>query len=181
MPNSSIKHETSYDKSYDNLRREGNSKQKAARISTAAAVRGTSFVAHKRGQVGTSEDQTVPPLKKRAKELGVSGYSSLPEDKLIAKSRSHRGQSMTVTPFQDLPLADRDRRWDGSAAEKRVRRWAGASDHPNEKYRDAHVWYDGDKKDNFTAYKLLIADVIDGKLTAVPRGVMAATGSVALV
>lgn len=37
-----------------------------------------------------------------------------------------------------------------------------------------HVWYDGDKKDNFTAYKLLIADVIDGKLRAVPRGVMAA-------
>ena len=29
-------------------------------------------------------------------------------------------------------------------------------------------------KDNFTAYKLLIADVIDGKLKAVPRGVMAA-------
>ena len=31
-----------------------------------------------------------------------------------------------------------------------------------------------DKKDNFTAYKLLIADVVGGKLEAVPRGVMAA-------
>ena len=30
--------------------------------------------------------------------------------------------------------------------------------------------------DNFTAYKLLIADVIDGKLKVVPRGVMAAGG-----
>ena len=30
------------------------------------------------------------------------------------------------------------------------------------------------KKDNFTAYKLLIADVIDGKLKAMPRGIMAA-------
>jgi hypothetical protein len=50
---------------------------------------------------------------------------------------------MSVTAFQDLPLADRD--------------------------RDAHVWYDSANKDNFTAYKLLIADVIDGKLTAVPR------------
>ena len=37
-----------------------------------------------------------------------------------------------------------------------------------------HVWYDKDHKDNFGAYKLLIADVVDGKLTAVPRGVMAA-------
>jgi hypothetical protein len=81
---------------------------------------------------------------------------------------------MSVTAFQDLPLADRDREWDGAAAEKRVRRWADAQDDPNAKYRDAHVWYDNENKDNFGAYKLLIADVVDGKLKAVPRGVMAA-------
>lgn len=81
---------------------------------------------------------------------------------------------MSVTSFQDLPLADRDRSWDGDAAEKRVRAWAGAEDGPNEKYRDAHVWYDAENKDNFTAYKLLVADVVDGRLTAVPRGVFAA-------
>jgi hypothetical protein len=81
---------------------------------------------------------------------------------------------MTVSTFSDLPLADRDRAWDGSSAEKRVREWAGAQDSPNAEYRKAHVWYDGNRKDNFTAYKLLIADVVDGKLVAVPRGVMAA-------
>jgi hypothetical protein len=81
---------------------------------------------------------------------------------------------MAVTPFQDLPLADRDREWDGDAAEARVRRWADAGDGPNARYRDAHVWYDADQKDNFGSYKLLVADVIDGRLTAVPRGVMAA-------
>lgn len=81
---------------------------------------------------------------------------------------------MAVTTFQDLPLADRDRDWDGDAAEKRVRSWAGAEDEPNERYRDAHVWYDADKKQNFTAYKLLIADVVDGRLKVVPRGLMAA-------
>jgi hypothetical protein len=81
---------------------------------------------------------------------------------------------MTVTRFQDLPLADRDREWDGAAAEERVRRWAGATEEPNGKYRDAHVGYDGDKADNFTAYKLLVADVVDGRLRAVPRAVMAA-------
>jgi hypothetical protein len=81
---------------------------------------------------------------------------------------------MSVTTFQDLPLADRDRPWDGDGAEKRVRRWAGAEKEPNEKYRNAHVWYDSAKKSNFTAYKLLIADEIDGKLVAVPRAVMAA-------
>jgi hypothetical protein len=81
---------------------------------------------------------------------------------------------MAVTAFQDLPLADRDRDWDGTAAEKRVRDWAGAQDEPNQKYRDAHVWYDAGKKDNFGSYKLLVADVVDGRLRAVPRGVMAA-------
>ena len=81
---------------------------------------------------------------------------------------------MTTTRFQDLPLADRDREWDGAAAESRVRKWADAEDQPNAKYRDAHVCYDDDKPDNFTSYKLLIADVVGGRLTAVPRGVMAA-------
>ena len=81
---------------------------------------------------------------------------------------------MAVTAFGDLPLADRDRAWDGDAAEKRVRAWAKAEDEPNEKYRDAHVWYDADAKENFTAYKLLIADVINGDIRAVPRGFMAA-------
>jgi hypothetical protein len=81
---------------------------------------------------------------------------------------------MAVTAFQDLPLADQDRSWDGTAAEKRVRSWAEAEDEPTPQYRDAHVWYDAEKKSNFTAYKLLIADVVDGKLVAVPRAVHAA-------
>lgn len=81
---------------------------------------------------------------------------------------------MTVTSFNDLPLADRSRRWDGDAADRRVRRWAGAEEAPNAAYRDAHVWYDAAEKDKFGAYKLLIADVIDKELTAVPRAIMAA-------
>ncbi|MCV7400429.1 hypothetical protein H7K24_09705 [Mycobacterium fragae] len=81
---------------------------------------------------------------------------------------------MSVTAFKDLPLADRGRKWDGAAAEKRVRKWADAQDKPNQKYRDAHIWYDNGNKDNFTAYKLLFADVIGGRLKAVPRGVMIA-------
>jgi hypothetical protein len=81
---------------------------------------------------------------------------------------------MAVSAFQDLPLADHNRKWDGASAEKRVRKWAGAEDEPNAKYRDAHVWYDSAGKDNFTAYKLLIADVVDGRLVAVPHAVIAA-------
>ncbi len=81
---------------------------------------------------------------------------------------------MTSVRFQDLPLADRERSWDRDAAEGRVRRWAEAEDAPNERYRRAFLWYDADKADEFTAYKLPIADVIDGELKAVPRAVTAA-------
>jgi hypothetical protein len=83
---------------------------------------------------------------------------------------------MAVTSFQDFDLADADREWDGDEADKRVRKWADAEDEPNQKYRNAHVWYDADSKDNFTAYKLLICDVVKDKLVAVPRAVMAAGG-----
>ena len=85
---------------------------------------------------------------------------------------------MAVTSFQDLPLTDRDREWDSDAAERRVRAWAGADDEPNARYRDAHVWYDATAKGNFGSYKLLVGDVVDGRLHAVPRGVMAAAAVV---
>jgi hypothetical protein len=85
VPNPSIKNE----KMYQDLRKEGNSKEKSARISNAAAARGKSAVGRKGGRAGSDTDWTVPELKKRAKELGMSGYSSLTKDKLITKLRNH--------------------------------------------------------------------------------------------
>jgi hypothetical protein len=85
VPNSSIKNE----KMYRDLRKEGNSKEKSARISNAAADRGASAVARKGGESGSYDDWTVADLKKRAKELGITGYSSLTKDKLISRLRSH--------------------------------------------------------------------------------------------
>lgn len=85
MPNSSIKNE----KMYEDLRQEGNSKEKSARISNAAAARGKSAVGEKGGQSGSYDDWTVPELRKRAKELGVSGYSGLTKSKLVAALRNH--------------------------------------------------------------------------------------------
>ena len=85
MPNASIKNE----KMYEDLRKEGNSKEKSARISNAAAARGASAVGRKGGKSGTYDDWTVADLKKRAKELGLSGYSTLTKDKLIDELRNH--------------------------------------------------------------------------------------------
>jgi hypothetical protein len=81
---------------------------------------------------------------------------------------------MAVVEYQDLPLAGKDRRWDGDAAEKRVRAWVRAEDKPNERYRKAFLWYDETAPDNFGSYKFPIADVIRGQLKVVPRGIIAA-------
>lgn len=85
MANPSIKNE----ELYRDLRKQGDSKEKAARISNAAAARGGSSVGRKGGKAGSYDDWTVPQLKKRAKELGLSGYSSLKKEGLIAKLRGH--------------------------------------------------------------------------------------------
>ena len=84
MPNPSIKNE----KMYEELRAEGNSKQKSARIANAAAARGKSSVGRKGGRSGSYDDWTVPELKKRAKEIGVSGYSGLTKQQLVSKLRN---------------------------------------------------------------------------------------------
>lgn len=72
---------------YEELRDEGDSKQKAARISNAAAARGRGNVGKKGGESGSYEDWTVPELKKRAKEIGLSGYSKKKKSELISALR----------------------------------------------------------------------------------------------
>jgi len=61
-------------KLYEELRDEGASKQKAARISNAAAQKGRSAVGRKGGKAGDYDDWTVPRLRERAQELGLTGY-----------------------------------------------------------------------------------------------------------
>lgn len=85
MAGSSIKNE----KLYEQLRDEGNSKEKSARISNAVNAQGGSAVGRKGGKSGDYNDWTVVQLKHRAKELGLHGYSDLTKDKLISKLRNH--------------------------------------------------------------------------------------------
>lgn len=84
MPGASIKDE----KLYEDLRRQGDSKQKAARISNAVAAEGAKTVARKGGESGSYDDWTVPELKHRAREIGLSGYSKLTKSKLISALRN---------------------------------------------------------------------------------------------
>ena len=76
---------------YEDLREEGASKEKAARISNAAAQKGRSksSVGRKGGKSGSYDDWTVPELRKRAKELGLSGYSGKKKSELVKALRDH--------------------------------------------------------------------------------------------
>ncbi len=80
-----------------------------------------------------------------------------------------------ATQYADLPLADRETPWDAAKARLRVADWA---DGDMSKYGRAFFWYDSEKPDNLTSYKLPFADIISGSLKAVPRGVIAAAAAI---
>lgn len=74
---------------YEALRDDGASKEKAARISNAAARDGRRAVARRGGEAGDYEDWTVKQLRDRAKELDLHGYSKKRKSALIEQRREH--------------------------------------------------------------------------------------------
>lgn len=84
--------------------------------------------------------------------------------------------------WDSMPVADNDPAWDGQAAADRVAAWAGvdaadAGDAEWEKYARAFLWQDPDADPHTKgAYKLGVADVIDGELRIVPKAVYAVAG-----
>lgn len=76
-------------KLYEELREDGASKEKAARISNAAARDGRKAVGRRGGKSGDYDDWTVADLRARAKELGLTGYSGKRKAELISMLRNH--------------------------------------------------------------------------------------------
>lgn len=87
---------------------------------------------------------------------------------------------ITAAASSSLPLSERDRAWDAAAAKARVAKWA-SSDGSGDKdtidwaqYGRAFFYVDPAARDQIGGYHFPFADVIDGTLTAVWRGVTAA-------
>lgn len=74
---------------YEALRDEGASKEKAARISNAAAGSSRSQVGRKGGNAMDYEDRTKEELLQRARELGIEGRSRMSKAQLIDALRNH--------------------------------------------------------------------------------------------
>lgn len=74
---------------YEELRDQGNSKEKSARIANAAAASSRSEVGRRGGESGSYDDWTVADLRERASELDIEGRSSMTKDELIDALRHH--------------------------------------------------------------------------------------------
>ena len=75
------------DEQYEALRRDGASKEKAARIANAKAGGGSP--SKKGGKASSYEDQTKDQLQKRAAEIGIEGRSKMNKRELISALRNH--------------------------------------------------------------------------------------------
>lgn len=77
------------DRQYEALRREGMSKEKAARIANASAKEGRSTVARRGGKSPAYEDWTRDDLYRKAKEIGLEGRSKMNKQQLMSALRNH--------------------------------------------------------------------------------------------
>ena len=89
----------------------------------------------------------------------------------------------SITSFQVLPIGDRKRAWSASSADTRVRAWVSDKD-PSDwspgdwvKYRRAFVMYDNSDLASLGSYKLPIADIVNDRLTVIPKAVFSAAAA----
>jgi hypothetical protein len=72
-------------KQYERLRQEGESKEKAARISNTSR----SGAGRRGGKSGSYEDWSKQDLQKRASEIGIEGRSKMSKGQLVKALRNH--------------------------------------------------------------------------------------------
>jgi len=104
---------------------------------------------------------------------GGSAAMRWSEAKVAQMDREGEGEMRDASGSTSLPIADRDRAWDATAADARVREWAGGDSINWSKYARAFFYVDPDKSEEFGGYKLGFADIVDNELTAVPRAIFA--------
>lgn len=77
------------DAQYEALRRDGASKEKAARIANESASSSRSTTGRRGGRAADYDDRSKEDLYDRAKEIGIEGRSKMSKSELIDALRNH--------------------------------------------------------------------------------------------
>jgi hypothetical protein len=77
------------DEQYEALRRQGESKEKAARIANQSARTSRSRTGRKGGKGESYDDRTKSELMDRAREIGIEGRSKMSKPQLVDALRNH--------------------------------------------------------------------------------------------
>jgi hypothetical protein len=77
------------DRLYEELREDGASKEKAARIANAAANEGRSKISRRGGKSGPYEEWNVEELREKAAQIGIEGRSKMKKQQLVSALRNH--------------------------------------------------------------------------------------------
>jgi HK97 family phage prohead protease len=123
-------------------------------------------------------------VRRHLHEVKLLEISALP---VAANELADIVRVKSVMPFEDLPLAPRETKWEVTASFKRVAEWAGATFDGDgnideskmnwTRFRRAFVGCDPENPDRSASYKMPIADVIAGDLVAIPNAIVAAAKS----
>ena len=143
----------------------------------------------KSGQLFQNSIGFYPKKTQKDKETGLPIYTEayLGHHSVVTKGANPKANMIEVysaldaeeygaTSYQNLPIVEKD--WDAGAAKKRVAAWAGGEDMDWSKYAKAFLWFDSSDREKIGSYKLPYADVIDGSLKAVSRGIFAAAAAI---
>ncbi len=136
-------------------------------------------------KVGSIKEMSIG-FRTKNFDMSKDGVRILKEIDLIEISLVTKGMNSRALVDRDsfksfvtttkLSLAPRDRNWDGTQAEQRIRQYTNSIEAPSEDYRKYFMYFDGQNPDLFGSYKLLYADIINGEPYIIPRAVFAIAG-----
>lgn len=87
-------------------------------------------------------------------------------------------KSLGISSFRDdLPLADRKRKWNEADAIERIKEHFGVDTYATHEYRGAFLYHDPESPDDLSSCKFCICDIVDGKLTAIPAAIYKSTAA----
>jgi hypothetical protein len=88
-------------------------------------------------------------------------------------------RELATTTYKNLPIAKTDIDWNAGAATKKIKIWATSNNVINySKYSQAFFWVDSKNKNKQGSYKLPFATILNGRLTAIPRGIYGAAAAI---